>query len=88
MVAPVFVTSGYSHLKEPAARAQSIGMSKSFTIFLGVAELAGGLGVAFGVLTQLAASDSSSSRSARSGRKSSRGIPASGAKKLPAGITT
>jgi putative oxidoreductase len=55
MVALVFVTSRYSHLKDPAARAKSIGMSKPFTIFLGVAELAGGLGVAFGVLTQLAA---------------------------------
>lgn len=30
-------------------------MSKGFTVFLGAAELAGGLGVAFGVLTQLAA---------------------------------
>jgi putative oxidoreductase len=30
-------------------------MSKGFTIFLGTAEVAGGLGVAFGVLTQLAA---------------------------------
>jgi putative oxidoreductase len=30
-------------------------MSQGFTIFLGIAELAGGLGVAFGVLTQLAA---------------------------------
>jgi putative oxidoreductase len=30
-------------------------MSKGFTLFLGVAELAGGFGVAFGVLTQLAA---------------------------------
>ena len=30
-------------------------MSKGFTLFLGAAELAGGLGVAFGVLTQLAA---------------------------------
>jgi putative oxidoreductase len=55
MVGLVFVTSGYSHLKDPAARAKSIGMTKSFTIFLGAAEVAGGLGVAFGVLTQLAA---------------------------------
>jgi putative oxidoreductase len=55
MVGLVFVTSGYSHLKDPAARAKSIGMSKPFTIFLGAAEAAGGLGVAFGVLTQLAA---------------------------------
>ena len=30
-------------------------MSKGFTIFLGLAEVAGGLGVAAGVLTQLAA---------------------------------
>jgi putative oxidoreductase len=55
MVALVFVTSGYSHLKDPDARAKSIEMPKSFTIFLGIAEVAGGLGVAAGVLTQLAA---------------------------------
>jgi putative oxidoreductase len=55
MVGLVFVTGGYSQLKDPTARAKSIGMSKGFTFFLGVAELAGGLGVAFGVLTQLAA---------------------------------
>lgn len=55
MVALIFVTSGYSHLKDPAARAKGIGMSKTFTIFLGAAEVAGALGVALGVLTQLAA---------------------------------
>jgi putative oxidoreductase len=55
MVALVFATSGYSHLKDPEARAKSIGMPKAFTIFLGIAEVAGGLGVAAGVLTQLAA---------------------------------
>ncbi len=55
MVGLVFVTSGYSHLKDPAARAKSIEMSKGFTIFLGIAEVSGGLGVASGVLTQLAA---------------------------------
>ena len=55
MVGLVFVTSGYGHLKDPAGRAKSIGMSKAFTIFLGIAEVAGGLGVAFGGLTQLAA---------------------------------
>jgi putative oxidoreductase len=55
MVGLVFATSGYSHLKDPEARAKSIEMSKAFTIFLGIAEVAGGLGVAFGVLTQLAA---------------------------------
>jgi putative oxidoreductase len=55
MVGLVFVTSGYNHLKDPEGRAKSIEMSKSFTIFLGIAEVAGGLGVAAGVLTQLAA---------------------------------
>src|SRR5579863_8108979 len=55
MVALVFVTSGWSHLSKPDERSKSIGMSKAFTIFLGAAEVAGGLGVAFGVLTQLAA---------------------------------
>jgi putative oxidoreductase len=55
MVGLVFVSSGYSHLKNPEARAKSIEMPKGFTIFLGIAEVAGGLGVAAGVLTQLAA---------------------------------
>jgi putative oxidoreductase len=55
MVGLVFVTSGYSHLKDPEARSKSIGMSKGFTVFLGMAEVAGGLGVAAGVLTQIAA---------------------------------
>ena len=55
MVAAVFVTSGWSHVTKSAERSQSIGMSQGFTIFLGLAEIAGGLGVAFGVLTQLAA---------------------------------
>jgi len=55
MIGLVFVTSGYSHLKDPTGRAKRIGTSKAFTIFLGIAEVAGSLGVAFGVLTQLAA---------------------------------
>lgn len=56
MVGVVFAASGYGDLKDPAARAKSIGMSKGFTILLGIAEMAGALGVAFGTLTQLAAS--------------------------------
>ncbi|HUK91355.1 MAG TPA: DoxX family protein [Blastocatellia bacterium] len=55
MVAVVLVTSGWSDVKDPEGRAKSIEMSRPFTIFLGVAEIAGGLGVTFGVLTQLAA---------------------------------
>jgi len=55
MVAAIFVTSGLSHATKSETRSKSIGMSQGFTIFLGIAELAGSLGVAFGVLTQLAA---------------------------------
>jgi putative oxidoreductase len=55
MVAIVFGASGINHLKDPEGRSRDIGMSKGFTLFLGAAELAGALGVAFGVLTQLAA---------------------------------
>jgi len=55
MVGLVFATSGYNHLKDPEARAKSIELPKSVTIFLGIAEVAGALGVAVGVLTQLAA---------------------------------
>jgi putative oxidoreductase len=55
LVGLIFMTSGWSHAKDPVGRGASIGASPAFTRFLGVAELAGGLGVAVGVLTQLAA---------------------------------
>jgi putative oxidoreductase len=55
MVGVVFITSGWNDLKDPVTRSKSIGLSKGFTIFLGAAEVAGSLGVMFGVLTQLAA---------------------------------
>ena len=55
LVGAVFITSGLSHARDPVTRAKSIGMSPGFTRFLGVAELAGGLGVALGILAQLAA---------------------------------
>ena len=55
MVAVVFLDSGWNHLKNPAERSKSIGASTGFTVFLGVAEVLGSMGVAFGVLTQLAA---------------------------------
>ena len=55
MVALVFGTSGWKHLRNPAERSKNIGMSKGFTLFLGAAESLGSLGVAVGVLTQLAA---------------------------------
>jgi len=55
MVALVFVDSGRHHLHNPAERAKSIGASTRFTVFLGTAELLGSVGVALGILTQLAA---------------------------------
>jgi putative oxidoreductase len=55
LVGLVFVTSGWKHASDAVERAKSIGMSVGFTRFLGIAEVAGGLGVMFGVLTQWAA---------------------------------
>ncbi|HTW48372.1 MAG TPA: hypothetical protein VMD92_10495, partial [Acidobacteriaceae bacterium] len=46
VVALVFGTSGFNHLKSPRARAESLGLSLGFTIFLGAAELAGAVALA------------------------------------------
>jgi putative oxidoreductase len=55
MVGLIVITSGWKHLSNPAERSKDIGMSKAFTAFLGAGELVGGLGVTFGLFTQLAA---------------------------------
>jgi putative oxidoreductase len=55
LVGLVFVTSGWNHVKDPVTRGESIGVSPGFTRLLGLGELAGGLGVALGILTQFAA---------------------------------
>jgi putative oxidoreductase len=55
LVGAVFVTSGWSHTKDPVARGKSIGLPPGITRLLGLAEVAGGLGVALGILTQVAA---------------------------------
>jgi len=55
MVGLVFMTSGWKDLEDPQGRSKDIEMSKGFMIFLGAAELAGGLAVSVGVLTQFAA---------------------------------
>ena len=55
MVGVVFVTGGWKHLQNPKARSKDIEMSEVFTIFLGAAEVAGGLGLIVGVCAQLAA---------------------------------
>ena len=55
MVAVVYFDSGRRSFFQAKERSQSIGMSPGFTRFLGLAEMAGALGIAFGVLTRLAA---------------------------------
>ena len=55
MIGAIYADSGYNDVRDPDARSKSIGMSKSFVIFLAVAELAGGAGLILGVLQQLAA---------------------------------
>lgn len=55
MVGLVFFDSGRRSFLQADERSRSIGFSKGFTRFLGLAEMAGGLGVASGVLSQLAA---------------------------------
>jgi putative oxidoreductase len=55
LVGWVFVWSGWSHTRDPVTRGKSIGISPGITRLLGLAELSGGLGVALGVLPQIAA---------------------------------
>jgi putative oxidoreductase len=55
MVGIIFLTSGWRHITNSETRSKEIDLSKGLTIFLGLAELAGGLGVTFGVLAQPAA---------------------------------
>ena len=55
LVAFVFGYSGWMHTSQLEERSKSIGMNKPFTAFLGLAELAGALGLATGVLARWAA---------------------------------
>ena len=55
MAGAVYIDSGYNDLKDPQARSKSIGVPKSFAIFLGAAEVAGGAAIILGVFQQLAA---------------------------------
>jgi putative oxidoreductase len=52
MVGLIFIDSGYSDLRDTAARSKSIGMPREFVLFLAVAELLGGFAVIIGVLQQ------------------------------------
>lgn len=55
MLAAVFATSGWSHVREPVERGESIGMSPPATVVLGVAELLGSASIALGIFAQAGA---------------------------------
>jgi putative oxidoreductase len=55
VIAVVFFESGRRHASDPVGRAASIGPSPGVTRVLGWGELAAALGVALGILTQVAA---------------------------------
>jgi putative oxidoreductase len=55
MTAAIFGFSGWSHVTDLQKRSKSIGWSKPFTALLGLAEMAGALGLTFGVLATWAA---------------------------------
>jgi putative oxidoreductase len=55
VVAAVFFDSGLRHARDPIGRGASIGLSPRVTLMLGLAQMAAGLGVAVGVLAQVAA---------------------------------
>ena len=55
LIGIVFFWSGLQHARDPVGRAASIGLSPGVTRMLGLVEMAGALGVALGVFTQVAA---------------------------------
>ena len=55
LIAAIFGTSGWSHMTKPKERAESIGMSPSFTLVLGVVELIGAASLILGLYAQVGA---------------------------------
>ena len=55
VVALVFGSSGYYHLKDPVGRAKSLEISPTAAVGLGVAEVLGSIGLLTGILIQPAA---------------------------------
>ena len=84
----VFITSGRGHVKDPVARGKSIELSPGITRILGLAEIAGGLGVALGILPQLAALGLILIMLGRSRKRSSSGRRGSGENTEPMAGTT
>jgi putative oxidoreductase len=55
VVALVFGSSGYYHLRDPAGRARGLEISPTAAVGLGVAEVLGSIGLVTGILIQSAA---------------------------------
>ncbi len=55
LIGILFATSGWSHVKDPEARGESIGLSPGFTRTLGVTEIIAGASLGVGIFAQLAA---------------------------------
>ncbi len=55
MAGAIYIDSGYLDLKSPDERGKSIGLPKNFTLFIAVAEVAGGIAIILGFLQQVAA---------------------------------
>jgi putative oxidoreductase len=55
LVAAVFFTSGFRHAKDPVGRGESVGLSPGLSLLLGWVEMAAAVGVALGILAQVAA---------------------------------
>ncbi len=55
MLALVFGSSGWSHVREPGKRGESLGMSPISTAVLGVVEIAGSVGLVLGIFPRVAA---------------------------------
>jgi putative oxidoreductase len=55
MIAGEFFPSGLTTVRDPVARAKENGLSPAFMVFIAVAEMAGSLGLVFGVLARWAA---------------------------------
>lgn len=55
VVAIIFISSGWSHAKNPRQRSEQIGLSKNITFLLGIIELLGAFSVALGIYIQLGA---------------------------------
>jgi putative oxidoreductase len=56
IVALIFITSGYKHMKDPVGRGESIGMSPIFTFLLGSVEFLSSITLITGYFIQIGAS--------------------------------